>query len=52
MPRYRIVLRNGASRSVIDWLRVLLPVLRRVPADLRVKVEIERVEPPGEDDPS
>jgi hypothetical protein len=44
VPRYRIVFSGPVSSGIVRWLQALIPVLRDMPADVEVVVEIRKRE--------
>lgn len=50
--RYRIVFSGGVSRSLVDWIAQLIPLLRNAPADTRVTVHVDRINDQEADDDS
>lgn len=50
MARYRIKFRGPVSRQLVHWIEQLIPVLREVPPETTVIVQVETVDP-SQDEP-
>lgn len=49
-PRYRLKFRGPLSRQLVRWIERLIPLLREVPSDTTVIVEVETHVPIDDDE--